>query len=84
MWMCYDNQGTIFIVNGLIFHECIKHIKIDYHSVQDLLMRRHIVTPHVRWNDQLGDILIKLLIFASFQYLFFKLGRGVLDLYAPG
>ena len=47
-------------------------------------MRRHIVTPHVRWNDQLGDILIKLLIFASFQYLFFKLGRGVLDLYAPG
>lgn len=33
MHMYYDNQSIIFIVSDKIFHECTRHIEVDYHYV---------------------------------------------------
>ena len=35
-----DNQATIFIANNLVFYEHTKHIEIDYHFIQHLLVKK--------------------------------------------
>jgi hypothetical protein len=80
MQMFCDNQAAIFIANNPVFHERTKHIEVDCHFIRDLLMRKQIVIPYVRFDDQLGDILTKPLARASFQRMFFKL--GMFDMYA--
>lgn len=49
--MHYDNQAAIYIANKPVFHEHTKYIEV--------IDRKKIVTPYVRSNDQLGDILAK-------------------------
>lgn len=44
------------------------------HYIRDLLMNKHILTLYVLSEDQLSDILTKLLARSSFQQLTFKLG----------
>ena len=48
--------------------------------IWDLFLKKQIVTPFVCSDDQLGDILKKLLANVSFNWLSFKL--GMFDLYA--
>ncbi len=49
--MYCDKQATIFIANNHDFHEHTKDIEIDCHFIQDLLMRKQIVIPHIRSNN---------------------------------
>ena len=95
MLMYCDNQTAISIAKNLVFHECTKHIVFDCHFIRDLLMKKQIVTPFIRSDDQLGDILTNPLAHsddqlgdiltnplahASFQRLYFK--QKMFDLYA--
>ena len=67
MQMCCDNQAAIFIANNPMFHEHTKHSGVHCYFIQDLLMKKLIVTPFVQLVDQLDDILTKTFARASFQ-----------------
>jgi hypothetical protein len=78
---CTVTIRPLFLLLTIFFHECTKHIEVDYHFIQNLLMLKQTVTPYVHSDDQLGDILMKPLPRTSFQQLSNKL--SMFDLYAP-
>ena len=73
-WFSYSHanvlwqSGCYFITSNLMFHECTKQIEVDWYFIQDLLVKKQIVTHYVHSNDPLSDILTKTLPHASFQF----------------
>ncbi|CAA6662621.1 unnamed protein product [Spirodela intermedia] len=81
MLMYCDNQTTIFIAGNPTFHECMKHIEVNCHYIQDKVMFRLISTPHVSSSHKLVDIFMKSLTIISYDDTCTKL--DIFDLYAP-
>lgn len=59
-WKCFVTS-VIYIAVNLVFHERMKHIESEYHSVREEVKDRIITTPHVWTTGQLDDIMTKAL-----------------------
>ena len=71
IWIFFDIRLYIWFVS----------IEVDCHFIRDLVIKKHIVTPYVRSEDQLSDILTKSLARSLFSILYSKL--GMFNFYAP-
>ena len=57
-----------------MFHDRMKHLKIKYHYIHDMVKRRVIILEYISTDEQTIDVLTKLFPRETFMYFRDKLG----------
>jgi hypothetical protein len=81
MNMFCDNKAAITIAHNPIQHDHTKHVEVDRHFIKQKLEDNIIQFPFVKSEDQLADILTKVVSGKIFHNSLDKL--GIADIYAP-
>jgi hypothetical protein len=66
-----DNLGAKYLASNPVFHGRVKHIEIDYHFVQERVIKRLLQIDYVPSGDQVVDGFTKPLAvqyFENFKY----------------
>ncbi|XP_014489924.1 uncharacterized protein LOC106752705 [Vigna radiata var. radiata] len=71
-----DNKSAIFLSQNPVAHKHAKHIDIDYHFIQELVLSHKLITQFIPSDLQLADIFIKSLPRPLFQFFRAKLHVG--------
>jgi hypothetical protein len=64
-----DNQGSITLAKNPVFHDCSKHINIQYRYTCKLGKQERVQLNHIPTNDILADVLLKSLPHAQHEHL---------------
>ena len=79
-----DNKAAINISKNPVQHDRTKHIEVDRHFIKEKLEDGSIELPYVRSEDQLADILIKIVNRRILKNVLSKLDIGDLDINLRG
>jgi hypothetical protein len=80
MELFYDNKAAIAISHNPVQHNRTKHVEVDQHFIKENLEEKIIRFPFVKSEDQLADILTKVVSSKKFYNSLNKLCMR--DLYA--
>ena len=75
-----DNKAAIAIAHNPVQHDRTKHVEVDRHFIKQKLEDKVIQFPFVKSEDQLADILTKVVSSKIFHNSLDKL--GIDDIYA--
>jgi hypothetical protein len=73
MILC-DSQSCIKMKETPMFHEKLKHIKIRYHYIRDIVQRKDVKLQYVGIDEQFADVLTKPPSCVKFEYFRDKIG----------
>ncbi|KAM2473307.1 hypothetical protein COP2_006450 [Malus domestica] len=76
-----DNKAACYIAHNPVHHDRTKHVEVDRFFIKEKLEGKIIEVPAIRTEDQLADILIKVVSSHKFSSFLHKL--GMCDIYAP-
>ncbi|RVW77143.1 Retrovirus-related Pol polyprotein from transposon RE1 [Vitis vinifera] len=76
-----DNKAAYDIAHNPIQHDCTKHVEVDRFFIKEKLDDKIVELPKIRSEDQLADILTKVVSSQVFSKFLDKL--GMCDIYAP-
>ena len=76
-----DNKAACDIAHNLVQHDCTKHVEVDRFFIKEKLDEKSVELPKIRSEDQLADILTKVVSSRVFSKFLGKL--GMCDIYAP-
>ena len=79
-----DNQSCIKMTENPVFHDKSKHIEFRYFYIRDMIQKGAIKLQYVSIDEQVADILTKLLSRVKFEYFRDKLGVVRKDLPRKG
>ena len=68
-----DNISAISLASNRLFHAWTRHVEVDYHYVQEKVVRGELDVRYISTLDQLADCLTKGLSTSRFHYLISKL-----------
>ena len=68
-----NNQSCIKMTENPVFHDKLKHIKIRYFYIPDMIQKEAIKLQYVSTNEQVVDVLTKPLSRVKFEYFRDKL-----------
>ena len=67
-----------------MFHDKLKHIKIKYHYIRDMVQRGIVKLQYVAMDEQIADVLTKPLANVNFEYFREKLGVLQIEVSSKG
>ena len=76
-----DNKATCGIAHNPVQHDRTKHVEVDRFFIKEKLDDKIVELPKIRSEDQLADILTKVVSSQVFSKILEKL--GMCDIYAP-
>jgi hypothetical protein len=76
-----DNKSAIEIAHNPMQYDQTKYVEVDRHFIKDNLEQRVISYPYVKFENQLADILTKVVSTKIFEQSIIKL--GMIDIYLP-
>jgi len=71
-----DNKAAISISENFVQHDITKHVEVDKHFIKEKIEDNSIELPFVRSEDQLADILTKVVTDRAFTHVLNKLSIG--------
>ena len=69
-----DNQSCVKLSKNPVFHDKSKHIDIKYHYIKYMVQRGAVKLQYFVIDEQIADVLTKLLARVKFEYFREKLG----------
>ena len=76
-----DNKAAMDISHNPVQHDRIKHVEVDWHFIKQNLDEKIILFAFIKSEDQLADILTKVVSTKIFYNSLDKL--GIRDIYSP-
>jgi hypothetical protein len=69
-----DNQSCMKLLENTVFHDRLKHIKIKYHYIRDMVQGGAMRLQYVTTEEQVADVLTTPLSTTKFEHFRDKLG----------